>query len=261
LDEEPIMPSVLNRWLPPREFLPVQIPNRHVPPSPTVGDVCRSCAGGPLADLDGHAETFLADVDCGRTYSSTEQLTFTYDYDLLLRWLLRISYNGARHAEAVHPLLRAALPFVLSGQARPPLAFLAVEVLRDHLIDPELREELVADGYRSEWIPARMFRTSRALLSLDEREHVPRWCGRAVCVNAWLFTLCLVPPDLSRTVRRGLSRSFLGGLPRSVQLRPSDSTASVVVSSRTCVEAYAAQGRVELAAWRQYVEQTGYAEA
>ena len=70
---------------------PLQIPSPAV-----INDVCNHCNNGPLSDLDAYAKNnhysaFKENI----TYKSK---VFRYDYKLLSRWLLKISYNNARIA-------------------------------------------------------------------------------------------------------------------------------------------------------------------
>jgi hypothetical protein len=47
------------------------------------------------------------------------KVSFSYDFDLLARSLLRIAYNSARSAGSRHEHLRALAPFILHGVPRP----------------------------------------------------------------------------------------------------------------------------------------------
>lgn len=60
-----------------------------------ISDVCANCNNGPLSRLDEHA-CELYDRRFGKRVEAGEVLAFTYDYGLLMRWLLKVSYNSAR---------------------------------------------------------------------------------------------------------------------------------------------------------------------
>lgn len=240
---------------------PVPMPGVYTRPVALVGDVCRACLDGPLTELDRYAESFLASIDHETTYRSSQELTFTCDYDRLLRWLLRVSYNGARYARTMHPLLKATAPFVVHGGSRPALGFVGVEVLRDHRLSPEQQEKLKDDGIEGEFVPARLVRVCRWLLDITEKHAVPPWCGRAVLLNAWAFYFLLMPTGLSRATRRRVTASYLDMQPETTPVSPDGRTTSVVVSRRTWVDAYAAQGQELLDAWQAYSEHMGRVEA
>jgi hypothetical protein len=61
----------------------------------TIADVCGACNNGPLSALDDHA-CELYDRRFGKKVEPNAIVTFTYDHGLLLRWLLKVSYNSAR---------------------------------------------------------------------------------------------------------------------------------------------------------------------
>lgn len=60
-----------------------------------IADVCAVCNSGPLSTLDSHA-CELYDRRFAKRVESSAVVPFTYDYGLLMRWLLKISYNSAR---------------------------------------------------------------------------------------------------------------------------------------------------------------------
>jgi hypothetical protein len=86
---------------------------------PVTKDVCEECNGGVLSGLDCYAK------DLWQRYfscfaSAGEDLIFEYDYDLLARWLLKISYNSARAgSEAEWSGLVETVPYILGTGGRP----------------------------------------------------------------------------------------------------------------------------------------------
>lgn len=85
-----------------------------------VKDVCGTCNNGPLAQLDSYGKSLL--FDCGllvSNYTKTN-LSLSYDFPLLLRWLLKISFNSAR-TDGVHaPAFEEHIPFILGLAQAPP---------------------------------------------------------------------------------------------------------------------------------------------
>lgn len=61
----------------------------------TVSDVCAACNNGPLSVLDSHA-CELYDRRFAKRIEDSDTVTFTYDYGVFMRWLLKISYNSSR---------------------------------------------------------------------------------------------------------------------------------------------------------------------
>jgi hypothetical protein len=60
-----------------------------------ISDVCARCNNGPLSRLDAHA-CELYDRRFSKFVEAGASVPFTYDYGLLMRWLLKVSFNAAR---------------------------------------------------------------------------------------------------------------------------------------------------------------------
>lgn len=85
---------------------------------PTIRDVCATCNNGVLSELDGYICT-LFDRVLYRVPAFDELVTFEYDYHLLKRWLLKMSYNSARvHDSADLFALGGMLPYILGRDDR-----------------------------------------------------------------------------------------------------------------------------------------------
>jgi hypothetical protein len=69
--------------------------DREVQGEPTLRDVCKPCNNGVLSTLDEYACS-LFDRYCARILQRHEKVIFEYDYHLLKRWLLKMTYNSAR---------------------------------------------------------------------------------------------------------------------------------------------------------------------
>jgi hypothetical protein len=68
--------------------------NRTLKSDLTISDVCATCNNGPLSRLDQYA-CELYDRRFGKRISAGEVVTFTHDYGILMRWLLKVSHNSA----------------------------------------------------------------------------------------------------------------------------------------------------------------------
>lgn len=82
---------------------------------PTVKDVCAKCNNGYLSVLDKYGSA-LFESTFSKRLEKDQKVVFTFDYHLLKRWLLKLSYNAARingsvDAFAFEPLL----PYIRDG--------------------------------------------------------------------------------------------------------------------------------------------------
>lgn len=98
---------------------------------PVIKDVCSSCNNGPLSTLDSYF------INIFNNYMSVplepgDSVTFEYDYNLLLRELLKVSYNSARAAngnyEAVTALKRFS-SYIISGDKKPSGIMLSLQIV------------------------------------------------------------------------------------------------------------------------------------
>jgi len=60
----------------------------------TIADVCGDCNGGALSNLDAYGKSFLEENGFLSKIYTKEKTDINYDYDRLLRWLLKICYNA-----------------------------------------------------------------------------------------------------------------------------------------------------------------------
>ncbi|WP_200158783.1 hypothetical protein [Allochromatium vinosum] len=83
---------------------------------PVIRDVCASCNNGNLSVLDDYL-CELFDKFMASTWNPGNEGEFKYDYQFLLRGLLKISFNSARAMkdEVAAKVLNRYAPFILTG--------------------------------------------------------------------------------------------------------------------------------------------------
>jgi hypothetical protein len=256
MTKEHILPKFLYRQFPTQKLGYNARADKFLTWEPQVRDVCAACNNGFLSSLDGYARRFLTSLHCQRTYRSDTEISFQYDHNLLLRWILKVSYNASRALSETPGLLKQCVPFIRDGEAaHPPIAFLAVEVVRDTIIQPEMREFLPEVARTWSHIPARMFRAGPGILVAPSRsDRLPENILRFVAINAWYFTVCIVPAEVGRQPRRRLGTSFKAHIRDAVMLSPSNNEVRVRVSKRTGMDAYEFQAKRVANQWRKYAE-------
>ena len=121
-----------------------EVAGRTIKGEAKIKDVCAECNNGNLSLLDAYGKKFLSDSGLlVRNYSKTN-LSLKYDYQLLLRWLLKLSFNSAR-ADGIHaPIFDQHIPFILGNTSLPKrgrvgaLLYLAApELLKNHRSPPQ----------------------------------------------------------------------------------------------------------------------------
>lgn len=79
---------------------------------PVLKDVCASCNNGQLSVLDTYAAGLFKD-QLSRRYERNDEFDFEFDYHLLKRWLLKVSFNSARINKSVDlPAFEELLPYI-----------------------------------------------------------------------------------------------------------------------------------------------------
>lgn len=152
----------------------------------TVRDVCASCNNGVLSALDDYI-CQLFDAQFSRIALARQSRTFIFNFSLLLRWLLKASYNSARANQSDVALLARFAPFVLGGDLPPD----AVEV-RLELIHPSKNPNYRPGGGGSKEIPPQSVRCCRIEVPNNP---VPGATIRLVAINSFYFWLIFWPPE------------------------------------------------------------------
>jgi hypothetical protein len=86
---------------------------REIPAEPQIRDVCAHCNNVVLSELDSYI-CALFDKTFVRILKRHEKVQFDYNYHLLKRWLLKMSYNSARiHNSVDRKALETLRPYIL----------------------------------------------------------------------------------------------------------------------------------------------------
>lgn len=138
--KEHIFPSWLIRETPSYGMKLSKIKGKVSPNENVVHDVCTACNNGPLSRLDDYCRG-LYDRHLSRIIR--EPVNFEYDFPLLTRWLLKVSFNSARQQKSPLTSFSGLIPYMLGQEPGPPnrLLFMA-EVIKpfegvwggDHLV-------------------------------------------------------------------------------------------------------------------------------
>jgi hypothetical protein len=96
---EHVVPDWYNGTPGETETFSARAPLTHLKGDLIVRDVCSKCNNGVLSSLDGYGKELYDRYFAAPVYSR-ETITFDYDGDRLIRWLLKLSYNSARAQNA-----------------------------------------------------------------------------------------------------------------------------------------------------------------
>ncbi len=192
--------------------------NREVEGEPTLRDVCQACNNGVLSTLDAYACS-LFDQYCARIMQRYEKVSFEYDYHLLKRWLLKMSYNSARiHNSMELFAYPALLPYINGGSisaGRSVRLFVQLAypgtVPRDRLADIDLADAPLI------WEPQ-----DNRCGHLDFNvPGVGRKIVRVVHLRSYSFFLAFFKPGEKSATLKHFAETFLRTMSASELLLPS----------------------------------------
>jgi hypothetical protein len=92
----------------------------------TVKDVCEKCNGERLGPLDYAAKTVLGSANLLVYNYTRSTIILNYDYDLLIRWLLKVSFNSTRIDKAHSYMFTSHIRYMLYGIGRVHRSKIAV---------------------------------------------------------------------------------------------------------------------------------------
>jgi hypothetical protein len=137
LTREHVFPQFLDRIVfPDGKFSFIGGVNKTVIASPTIRDVCRRCNSGVLSQLDGYgkelSERYFKD------FVVSKAVLFEYNYDLLLRWLLKVMYNAARAFKAPSSEFKPYVPYILGKTPKRPTTVLLAGIWKPSFYKGEI---------------------------------------------------------------------------------------------------------------------------
>lgn len=149
----------------------------------TINDVCRECNNGPLSRLDDYA-CDLYDRYFACVPESGDFIEFRYDFALLMRWLLKISYNATRTTGIDAKLLSHYSSMLISDYPASPInvaAFVGTATV-GWFEKP--------NGEKPTKIPPLGVRCGPIVIPEIDYQ---KWCTlRVVTINGFMFTILLM---------------------------------------------------------------------
>lgn len=244
------MPAFLYRACPNQKTMYHPAKDEYIKTEVKIGDVCRGCNSGPLSELDARGKTFFEKNECTRSFMAGQVLRVDYDYDILLRWLLKLSYNSSRAMSSQSDVLEACAGFILGREELLHSAAVMLEVVSepDHAgLSEADRDSLADDGASlSSWFRFGRFGISHSELSPAE--------SRFIVLNAFHFYIALFSTDVPRKQRRDWTKCLQVGWPDVTVISSGRSAVAVRVSNRTSFDT---QNREQLLsqmpAWQRHV--------
>lgn len=171
-----------------------RVPLLHDKGDLVVKDVCKRCNGGPLGSLDGYGKELYERYFQFLVYEK-ESISFAFDGDRLVRWILKLSYNSARTHRADVAILRNYRNVMLGEEQIPEKISCWLHVVSPTWTNQETGELRVArrveHGHPSVDEP-RWFRICQLRMPELRKFFLVKRC---VLINSFAFTLLIARSD------------------------------------------------------------------
>jgi hypothetical protein len=204
-----------------------------------IKDVCADCNNGVLGQLDAYGKQVLTDSGLLTQNFDRPSLSLRYDYSLLLRWLLKISFNSARMGGAHASYFQDHIPFILGKVQHPPrhkvavVAYLAAPELIRKIPDPPQAFLTVAG--KSGVVNPFFVRIGYGGVSRNRLVHRP------ITLGAALFHLLLFKSDVLPGHAASEIRSLIKAQPEAVELSPKRRRVEIRAGKQTWLDLQAPQ--------------------
>lgn len=109
-----------------------------------IKDVCEKCNNGPLSKLDSYGKKLFINNNLDKHYPPNVTIKFNFDYDLLLRLLLKMSYNSSRMSGNFLDLYSDVKNYILYGSDLDKISNLRIflEIVSYYKLKPEEKRGL-----------------------------------------------------------------------------------------------------------------------
>lgn len=206
----------------------------------TVRDVCQACNGVKLSFLDDYGKKLLTDNNMLKQNFDKSFLDFSHNYELLARWLLKISYNSSRTDNAHAHLFEKFVPFILDG-INPPAK--SEVVIIASLAAPLLAEEIKEDYEIFRILAGAKGRINPFFVRIGYGpKNAEPYTLRIVMFGPLMFSILIFTPGTSAGTASIKTRQFLKQLlPEGTLLSPKRSRALLKPGKTTWLDYYGAQ--------------------
>ena len=83
-----------------------------LPSEHKIKDVCSDCNNEVLGGLDNHASIMLKETGILTENFTKKTIILNYNYQMLLRWILKVSFNSSRSTNSYHVHFNKYIPYI-----------------------------------------------------------------------------------------------------------------------------------------------------
>lgn len=191
---------------------------RDIPSEPQIRDVCAPCNNVILSKLDSYI-CELFDSKFIQILNHCQKVIFEYDYHLLKRWLLKMSYNSSRiHNSMDREALAHLLPYILGKDERLGRSVqLFVQLVYPEEVHARELDENTDASEKLLFEPS----INRVGHMLFRVHGVGEKILRTVHLRSYSFFLAYWPPGGNRAEQDDFEKTFISCMQGARLLRPS----------------------------------------
>lgn len=219
----------------------------------TIGDVCRTCNNGFLSELDDYGAALYKQFFAVPPRPG-QRIQFVFDYDKLLRWLLKLAYNTGRsrgwHSSLLQPL-KESIPYIRSQASRPAAAILYLQLITPARLSKQQRATVEEKtGEKLDEIPPDFVR-----ITVFGYQGIV--AGYRIAMNGYVFYVLFANPSSTTAQLRTLEKRFYSETKGAKRLAPKTSKAVLYSSSLSILDVAEREPLLQatLAATTRWVEQ------
>lgn len=200
----------------------------------TIGDVCKKCNNDRLSILDQYGEHFYSINRCDREFYSANIVRIKYNYNLLLRWLLKISFNAIRSKGGHSEFMEKCVPFILYGDNLPYHSDVFVEIIKNERITHTQKRVPSKEFQNLTYLSTEGF--AFGSIGIITANIEVQFEARYVSINSFFFYLFLFPQDCLVQIRSIVLENILQRGGRVTPLEGDRQSVGVMVSPRTLLD-------------------------
>lgn len=207
--------------------------------APVIGDVCRTCNNGPLSALDARAKDIWSDY-LAKFVLAAETVQFRFDYHLVLRWVLKISFNSARaDGKGLRCFTSDVVRYIRDGGDRPSDVFLYASLIKP-----------------TEYAGRRLLPEARRCTRLQNEVHFKPWETWIVAIRSYQFLAGIQVDNCNAQQARQYFSSIKKTMP-GVLLEPSVPSVALTTSHYDTIRAYGAHFDENAEKYRAFSGESG----
>ena len=199
-----------------------------------IKDVCSTCNNNVLSKLDKYGEQYFQLNKLDHSFTNETSAEIYYEYDALLRWILKVSYNSFRTIKFAHNPFLNLIPYILTGQQRPKTKFvkLYIELIRGHKLTEYDRPKVAEQFQQTGYVPCHILAAGRLANGVG-------FHCRHFQINSHRFTLFIFPYRTKALDSKRFIQIFKTQFPFTEFVNPKVSKMKLRISARDIFEIHA----------------------